>query len=45
METNSQALKAITLQKPQAIPGKPPWFQRFYSKDNQLQKDRLLFAH
>lgn len=44
-KTNSQALKAITLQKPQAISGKAPWFQRFYKKDSQLQKDRLLFGH
>lgn len=40
-----EKLKALTLQKPEAISGEPAWFTRFYKEDTQEEKDRLLFSH
>ena len=35
----------LTLRKPTAISGKPPWFPDFYKGGSQKEKDRLLFSH
>jgi hypothetical protein len=42
---DSKDNQALTLQLPTALSGKPAWFERFYEKGSQLEKDRLLFAH
>jgi PLD-like domain len=36
--------KTLTLAKPTAISGKPPWFDRFYVSPSQDERDRLLFS-
>jgi phosphatidylserine/phosphatidylglycerophosphate/cardiolipin synthase-like enzyme len=35
---------SLTLQKPSAISGKPPWFKEYYQPDTQKERDRLLFS-
>ncbi|BCJ92295.1 hypothetical protein IZ6_30300 [Terrihabitans soli] len=42
--TKNKAPKALTLAKPEAISGRPAWFERFYEEDTQRQRDRLLFS-
>jgi phosphatidylserine/phosphatidylglycerophosphate/cardiolipin synthase-like enzyme len=34
----------LVLKKPKKISGKPPWFEEYYVKDSQKEKDRLLFS-
>ncbi len=34
----------LTLKKPTAISGKPPWFEEYYKAGSQRQNDRKLFA-
>ena len=41
----SKALRGITLRKPVSITGRPAWFERFYVRDSQAERDRLLFSH
>lgn len=36
---------ALTLGLPTSISNKPAWFEKFYIKGSQLEKDRLLFSH
>ncbi len=35
----------LTLQKPEAITGKPAWFEDFYQEGTQAENDRKLFSH
>jgi phosphatidylserine/phosphatidylglycerophosphate/cardiolipin synthase-like enzyme len=35
----------LTLQKPNAISGKPAWFEKFYVEGSQVENDRKLFSH
>jgi phosphatidylserine/phosphatidylglycerophosphate/cardiolipin synthase-like enzyme len=35
----------LTLSKPTKISGAPAWFEPYYQKDTQAERDRLLFAH
>jgi hypothetical protein len=36
---------SLTLQKPEAISGKPAWFESFYQEGTQAEDDRKLFSH
>lgn len=38
------APSAITLQKPEAISGKPAWFEKYYEQETQAFRDRKLFS-
>jgi PLD-like domain len=39
------AADPLVLQKPQAISGKPAWFENFYQDGTQAENDRKLFSH
>jgi PLD-like domain len=43
--SKTAAMAALTLKKPTAISGKPPWFTDFYKAGTQREHDRKLFSH
>jgi PLD-like domain len=43
--SKAAARSALTLKKPTAISGKPPWFADFYKDGSQAELDRKLFSH
>lgn len=45
MQNASKAKDPMTLLKPRAISGKPPWFTPFYKAGSQQERDRKLFSH
>jgi phosphatidylserine/phosphatidylglycerophosphate/cardiolipin synthase-like enzyme len=38
------AVKPLLLRKPTAISGEPAWFEKYFVKDTQRARDRLLFS-
>lgn len=44
-QSSGKKKDTLTLQKPTAISGEPAWFEPYYEKASQKEKDRELFSH
>jgi len=43
--TRAGNTEALVLKKPEAMSGKPAWFEKFYVAGSQAESDRKLFSH